>query len=110
MSFQTYFLDDNNDLHKVKQKGDILTFSKIPNTNSYVIIGASFVSAAIVFNLLGAITLMGLMASLGIAFALVAAPFYLNGIQVKKVNMNDYEDSLWDNEFDSHMWVSLMNA
>lgn len=106
----TTVIDDDDTMYKVKQKGDIITFYKMPKDAYAFVFGVmGFVTSAIVFSIIGATTLMGVMVSAGAIFGLVAAPFYIMGTKVKEVNVNDFEDDLWDNEFDSHMILALMD-
>ena len=106
----TTVIDDDDTMYKVKQKGDIITFYKMPKDAYALVFGVmGFVTSAIVFSVIGATTFMGVMVSAGVIFGLVAAPFYIMGTKVKEVNVNDFEDDLWDNEFDSHMILALMD-
>lgn len=101
---------EDDTMYKVKQKGDIITFYRMPKDAYALAFGVmGFVTSAIVFSIIGATTLMGVMVSAGVIFGLVAAPFYIMGTKVKEVNVNDFEDDLWDNEFDSHMILALMD-
>ena len=106
----TTVIDDDDTMYKVKQKGDIITFYKMPKDVYAFAFGVmGFVTSAIVFSVIGATTLMGVMVSAGVIFGLVAVPFYTMGTKVKEVNVNDFDDDLWDNEFDSHMILALMD-
>lgn len=106
----TTVIDEDDTMYKVKQKGDIITFYKMPKDAYAFVFGVmGFVTSAIVFSVIGATTFMGVMVSAGVIFGLVAAPFYIMGTKVKEVNVNDFEDDLWDNEFDSHMILALMD-